>query len=78
MIFSIIGILRMFFGVEIENKYCLLAAKRLDMAKLEPSIQGYTNGVFWERNTLSIQKAKTKKNKHGPRAGAGCLTETSD
>ena len=69
---------RRFLGVEIERKYCLLAAKRLHMVKLDASIQGYTNGVFWERNTLSAQKAKTKKDKHRPRAGAACLTEKSD
>lgn len=52
---------RRFLGVEIEKKYCLLAAKRLDMARHDPTIQGYTDGVFWERNTLSGQKAKAKK-----------------
>ncbi len=54
---------RSFLGIEIEKKYCLLAAKRLHMAKLNPTIQGYTDGVFWERNTLRVQKAKGRKNK---------------
>jgi len=26
------------------------------LADKEPSIQGYTDGVFWERNTLANQK----------------------
>ena len=34
--------------------------KRLEMADVDSSIQGYTDGVFWERNTLSEQK-KIKK-----------------
>jgi site-specific DNA-methyltransferase (adenine-specific) len=52
---------RRFLGVEIERHYCLLAAKRLHLAKLNPTIQGYQDGVFWERNTLSAQKRKTKR-----------------
>jgi len=47
---------RRFLGVEIEKEYCLLAAKRLYLAELDKSIQGYSDGVFWERNTLNIQK----------------------
>jgi site-specific DNA-methyltransferase (adenine-specific) len=51
---------RRFLGVEIEKEYCLLAAKRLHLAKLAPTIQGYYDGVFWERNTLNMQKQKVK------------------
>ncbi len=51
---------RKFLGLEIETEYCLLAAKRLHMAELEPTIQGYNDGVFWERNALQAQKQKTK------------------
>ena len=54
---------RKFLGVEIEKEYCLLAAKRLHLAELDTTIQGYHNGVFWERNTFSTQKQKTKKKK---------------
>lgn len=53
---------RRFLGVEIERRYCLLATKRLHLAKLDPTIQGYTDGVFWERNTFSSQKAKSRQN----------------
>ena len=51
---------RRFFGVEIEEEYCLLAAKRLHLAELDTAIQGYYDGVFWERNTLNLQKQKAK------------------
>jgi len=51
---------RNFLGVEIEKEYCLLAAKRLCLAELVPTIQGYYDGVFWERNTLKLQKQKVK------------------
>jgi site-specific DNA-methyltransferase (adenine-specific) len=52
---------RRFFGVEIEKEYCLLAAKRLHLAELDTTIQGYNNGIFWDRNTLGAQK-KSKGN----------------
>ncbi len=69
---------RSFLGVEIEKQYCLLAAKRLHLAKLDLAIQGYADGVFWERNTLGVQRKKARKNTHGVRARAACLTEISD
>ena len=53
---------RNFCGVELNPEYCLWAAKRLDRAKEDGSIQGYSNGVFWERNTLGLQKCKTNGN----------------
>jgi len=46
---------RRFFGVEIEKEYCLLAAKRLHLAERDKTIQGYSQGVFWERNTFNMQ-----------------------
>lgn len=45
---------RRFFGVEIEKQFCLLAAKRLHLANTDKSIQGFKDGVFWERNTPAI------------------------
>lgn len=48
---------RHYCGVEINEEYCLWAEKRLEKATLDTSIQGYTAGVFWERNTLNKQKA---------------------
>ena len=56
---------RKYLGVEIDMKYCLLAAKRLHLAELDRTIQGYHDGVFWERNTLYMQKnSKRKKQLH--------------
>lgn len=46
---------RHFVGVEINREYCCWALKRLDMAEADPSIQGYADDVFWERNTLNEQ-----------------------
>ena len=52
---------RKFLGVEIETEYCLLAAKRMGLAELDETIQGYQDGVFWERNTLKTQKKTRNK-----------------
>lgn len=50
---------RNFSGVEIDEYYCSIAGKRLKIAELDKSIQGYEDGVFWERNTLNqIRKIK--------------------
>ena len=46
---------RHYVGVEIDLEYCCLAEKRLSMADNDVAIQGYTNGVFWERNSLPDQ-----------------------
>jgi len=42
---------RNFVGVEMDEMYCCLAEKRLALADLDKSIQGYSEGVFRERNT---------------------------
>jgi len=49
---------RRYCGVEINHEYCLWAVKRLQNALADKTIQGYADGVFWERNTLNNQKAK--------------------
>ncbi len=46
---------RQYFGVELDEMYACLAEKRLEIAETEPAIQGYSGGVFWERNTLSVK-----------------------
>ncbi len=51
---------RHYCGVEISEEYALLAAKRLRKAESDRNIQGYNDGVFWERNTLNLQKKKKK------------------
>ena len=57
---------RHYCGVEINTEYCCWAEKRLAMATADTTIQGYADGVFWERNTLTQQqteaKRKTRKN----------------
>lgn len=50
---------RQFLGMEINEEYCLMAAKRLELAEHDRSIQGYADGIFWERNTLAMQKRKS-------------------
>ncbi len=49
---------RRYVGIEINEQYCVWAEKRLEMAESDSSIQGYTDGVFWERNTNALQKKR--------------------
>ncbi len=60
---------RHYVGIEQDRDYCCLAAKRLALADANPAIQGYADGVFWERNTLVLQgrgkKAEGRKEKPG-------------
>ena len=51
---------RNFCGSEMNLQYCVWAQKRLEMAEQDKSIQGYANGVFWERNTNGLQKQSVK------------------
>ena len=46
---------RHYLGVEAEEQYCVWAEQRLEMADSDTTIQGYSDGVFWERNTFSKQ-----------------------
>lgn len=55
---------RHFVGIEVDETYCCLAEKRLALVESDSSIQGYMDGVFWERNTLNEQsrvKGETRK-----------------
>ena len=48
---------RQYCGIELNEEYALIAEKRLKDASKDTAIQGYQDGVFWERNTLNtIQK----------------------
>ena len=47
---------RRYCGVEINQDYCCWALKRLQLANEDRAIQGYSQGVFWERNSLTAQK----------------------
>lgn len=52
---------RRYVGIERELEYCLLAEKRLAMAEEDGRIQGYEDGLFWERNVVGKM-----------RVGGGC------
>lgn len=49
---------RRYIGVEQNPRYCVWAELRLARAETDRGIQGYTDGVFWERNTAAAQKQK--------------------
>ncbi len=38
-------------GIELDAEHLLAALRRLELAEDEPRIQGYEDGVFWERNS---------------------------
>ena len=42
---------RNYCGIELNEEYCLWAEKRLQKAESDTTIQGYYEGVFWERNS---------------------------
>ena len=52
---------RNFCGIEMNEEYCLWAEKRLELAEKDFSIQGYSDGVFWERNSIKMQKSEKNK-----------------
>ena len=52
---------RRHLAVEKDEQYCVWAEKRLENADADRSIQGYSDGVFWERNTAAMQKRKPHK-----------------
>lgn len=71
---------RHYCGIEINEEYALLAEKRLHMANNDKNIQGYCDGVFWERNTLNYQRklqqgAKTLKKDRIPQSFEKTLFE---
>ena len=48
---------RRFCGIELNQEYCCWAVKRLKRAESDKTIQGYADGVFWERNSLNDHRA---------------------
>ncbi len=47
---------RNFVGIELDEDFACIAEKRLAMAEGNSKIQGYVDGVFWERNTTPFEK----------------------
>lgn len=55
---------RLYCGIEQNERYCIFCEKRLEMADQNKSIQGFEDGIFFERNAGNIQrKISTKKKK---------------
>ena len=52
---------RHYVGIEQNPQYCVWAEKRLELADTDKTIQGYADGVFWERNTADQQKRSRAK-----------------
>jgi site-specific DNA-methyltransferase (adenine-specific) len=55
---------RKYLGIEVEEAFCCLAERRLDLAEQDPGIQGYRDGVFWERNSLADQRRNGVNERH--------------
>lgn len=49
---------RNYVGIEANEQYCVWTEKRLEMADTDASIQGYSNGIFWERNAQPSKSTK--------------------
>lgn len=49
---------RHYVGIEKNEQYCIWAQKRLETAQSDTAIQGYEDGVFWERHTSSLTKKR--------------------
>ncbi|OGC92302.1 MAG: DNA methylase [candidate division Zixibacteria bacterium RBG_16_48_11] len=69
---------RRFVGIEMEKTYCCLAEKRLELAESDRNIQGYSGGVFWERNSFQPQHSNLMSKKRlGPKGSHSTPTEQS-
>jgi site-specific DNA-methyltransferase (adenine-specific) len=54
---------RKYLGIESDKEFVALSQKRLEIADTNSEIQGYSENVFWERNSFNY-KNKKKKNDH--------------
>jgi len=52
---------RDFICIEADEHFCLLAEKRLDLAENDKTIQGFSDGIFWERNSVKSSSVKGAK-----------------
>jgi len=55
---------RRYCGIEQNERYCIFSEKRLETAETNKTIQGYADGVFWERNAGNITKIASSAAKH--------------
>ena len=54
---------RRFLGIESDDTFSCIAMKRIELSRTDKSIQGYSDNVFWERNSLQEQpQSKRIKN----------------
>lgn len=67
---------RNYCGIELNEEYCLWTEKRLENAETDNSIQGYSGGVFWERNSLNEQKISEKQKNENSLSSSGFLPFT--
>jgi len=51
---------RNYVGIEMNEEYVAWANKRIELAERSTDIQGYSDGVFWERNSLAAQRSSKK------------------
>lgn len=51
---------RLWCGVELSEQYCAWAEKRIEDAGRDNTIQGFSDGVFWERNSARPNKKEKK------------------
>jgi site-specific DNA-methyltransferase (adenine-specific) len=51
---------RQYCGIELEETYAMMAEKRLLLAEVDRQIQGYSERVFWDRNTLNVTNGRVK------------------
>ncbi|OAV66741.1 DNA adenine methyltransferase YhdJ [Bacteroidales bacterium Barb6] len=52
---------RNYIGIEINKEYAIWAEKRIELANIDKTIQGYVDGLFWERNSLNMLNDSKKK-----------------
>ena len=65
---------RHFLGIEADETFACLAAKRVESGAREKSIQGYSGGVFWERNSLSQQRVSVESDAKFSQRSASVFT----
>ena len=50
---------RKWCGIDINPDYLCWTRKRICKARIETGIQGFSDGVFWERNSFPGQRMRT-------------------